>query len=711
MADSHSLTFTNAKTYVKTYSYNSGTSYSVDYTQSFGNKYEVKTSSLDNKTTTKILYIPPSGVPSVMLQDTTVLSALTLNISIKASSGNTDTEYYRIYAATSEVTGTAKQIFEALAGMASYSNSLESFKPSLSGSTLVKVSDYSAVTDQTLIRNALKYGVFIYYDTYETETYQSYFSASSISFEVKYYTSDSPPDVSLTSPLHDDFLAYVSVTDPFKVTWDYIQPAGTSQSGFKLLYVYSPLEGAGDPQTFIDLVVSDQHAYTIQPSEWILPRGYTDRIVFWVKAYTKNNTVSSPVTTELNEDSAAFDLYFPHPYELSPGGNSVILSADVTRLSWKIKFDCEEEGFSVTNEPTNFDIEYSTNGGESWKKLLDNGVVSRDGALYFYDVPANTFPSGVIQWRVRAYAGGKTIGTYEREAITASVQASTFSVTCDGKSLPTISWTSSAQIAYQIRFADYDSGARYGSETSFTVPYFYADGYYPVQVRTQASDGTWSAWTEMQYVQITNTVQANSITLTAGHTRHAVVLQWIDSGTSENYVVYRDHMPVYIGTDTSFTDIAANGKCTYYVRAIQPSRNYSQSNTVTLDVYPKTDCVYDFSSMQWIPLKYSLQDRSRNYSKSADVIYMNYAGRDKPVAFLSGHTVRQMSGSYVFKTEEEALRIQNAAGKTVIFKDTRGGKIIGILNNANITVLKKLYAVTFIVTETDYIEEKEYAAE
>ena len=115
--------------------------------------------------------------------------------------------------------------------------------------------------------------------------------------------------------------------------------------------------------------------------------------------------------------------------------------------------------------------------------------------------------------------------------------------------------------------------------------------------------------------------------------------------------------------------------------------------------------------MQWIPLKYSLQDRSRNYSKSADVIYMNYAGRAKPVAFLSGHTVRQMSGSYVFKTEEEALRIQNAAGKTVIFKDTRGGKIIGILNNANITVLKKLYAVTFIVTETDYIEEKEYAAE
>ncbi|MBO5257762.1 MAG: hypothetical protein J6C42_09720, partial [Clostridia bacterium] len=101
----------------------------------------------------------------------------------------------------------------------------------------------------------------------------------------------------------------------------------------------------------------------------------------------------------------------------------------------------------------------------------------------------------------------------------------------------------------------------------------------------------------------------------------------------------------------------------------------------------------------------------RNYSSSADVIYKKYAGRTKPVAFSSGHTVRQMSGAYVFKTREEALRLRNTVGKTVIFKDTRGGTIIGILNNPDITVQRKLYAVTFLVTETDYIEEREYASE
>ncbi len=356
-------------------------------------------------------------------------------------------------------------------------------------------------------------------------------------------------------------------------------------------------------------------------------------------------------------------------------------------------------------------MEYSSNAGESWNVLCSNQAVSKTDNTYFCQIPENTLSQGAVYWRVRPYADGLASPNYATGMFYVRVQASTSSVTCDGKPLPTISWTSSAQVAYQVRFSDYDSGARYGTETSFTIPYFYADGYYPVQVRTQANDGTWSPWTEVQYVQITNTAQPNSIALTAVPTRHAAVLNWTDSDTSETYIVYRNHIPVYVGTDTSYTDITANGECTYYVRAIQPTRYYSQSNTVVLNACPKTDCIYDFSSMQWVPLKYSLQERSRNYSSSADVIYKNYAGRAKPVAFTSGHTVRQMSGSYVFKTREEALRLRNTAGKTVIFKDTRGGTIIGILNNPVITVQRKLYAVTFLITEVDYIEEAEYALE
>lgn len=558
------------------------------------------------------------------------------------------------------------------------------------------------ITDSSLIALVLERGFAFDFATSignESTITHAYGRVGFNTIEIEYENLSTSPEVSL--PAGTPFESKGGITEPFLLKWTYSQLSNSPQKAIDIDI------RAGD-DSFVNLL--DNYPltvpeYLISPDKFPAPYAINNEVYIRLRAYSAAGTVSEYTATYII-------LIFPQLNNLSPGNAEIKLSSEIVRLSWNIyAVDSVGTQYDITNYPTEFEIQYSRNSGESWNSFGEKITAVREGNSYYYDVPSNFFSNGIITWRVRPYVNGYTINEYVQETFIVRAQASTSYVTCDGKPLPTVSWQSSAQIAYQVRFADYDSGARYGSETSFTVPYFYADGYYPVQVRTQASDGTWSAWTEMQYVQITNTVQANSITLTAGHTRHAVVLQWIDSGTSKNYVVYRNHMPVYIGTDTYFTDIAANGKCTYYVRAIQPSRNYSQSNTVTLDVCPKTDCVYDFSSMQWIPLKYSLQDRSRNYSKSADVIYMNYAGRDKPVAFLSGHTVRRMSGSYVFKTEEEALRIQNAAGKTVIFKDTRGGKIIGILNNANITVLKKLYAVTFIVTETDYIEEKEYAAE
>ena len=517
-------------------------------------------------------------------------------------------------------------------------------------------------------------------------------------FTIEYENSNTAPEVSL--PDGTPFETKGIITEPFLLKWTYSQLSDSPQSAVDL-------DIRAGNESFVNLLNRYPLTipeYTLSPHEFPAPYALNNEVYIRLRAYSNAGAVSEYTATYLV-------LAFPQLKNLSPGNAEILISSEKIRLQWDIyAVDSNGTEYEITNYPADFDIQYSTNSGESWNSLGEKVTAVREGSHYYYDVPENIFSNGIVTWRVRPYVNGYTINEYVQDTFVVRVQASTSSVTCDGKPLPTISWTSSAQVAYQVRFADYDSGARYGTATSFTVPYFYADGYYPVQVRTQASDGTWSAWTELEYVQITNTAPSNTVTLTAVPTRHAVVLNWTDSGTAETYIVYRNHIPVYIGTDTTYTDIAANGECTYYVRAIQ-SKDYSQSGSVTVTAYPKTDCIYDFASMQWIPLKYSLQERSRNYSSNADVIYKNYAGRTKPVAFSSGHTVRQMSGAYVFKTREEALRLRNTAGKTVIFKDTRGGTIIGILNNPIITVQRKLYAVTFLVTETDYIEEREYATE
>lgn len=710
MAESKSLKFSGGITYVKTYNINSSTktTYSTESTKTFGYKYSDGT----DIRVDKILYIPPYDVPDILLNATTKFASLTLSTSVSAANGNTHTEFFNIRAVTSQVSGNAETIYKQLSDISGY---LEMFQPSINGTTSVSIPENVPVTDSEDISNALKYGVVIRCTERVTSPdRQAYFSISNISLKVKYYSPESPPNVVITTPPEAVYLAHTAITDAFDIAWQYIQPAGTPQSGFDLMYCFTPSDHY-TPEVMREAVLSQQTAYSIQPEDWCVPlskegwgKNYNRRIVVWVRAYIKNNSIAGEFTGDPVDDSAKiWEVYFPHPYDLSPGGNAIIISTDITRLSWKIKFDCEEEGFYVTNDPTNFDVEYSANGGESWTKLLSNAVVFRDGDLYYYDVPANTFPSGIIRWRIRAYVNDKTLDLYENEIVSSKVQASTSSVICDENPLPTISWSSVAQVAFQVRFSDYDSGTRYGSQTSFTIPHIYADGYYPVQVRTQVSDGTWSEWTEPEYVQIVNKPQSNVIALTALVTRHAVVLDWTDSKTADNYIVYRNRIPIYVGNEKNYTDVGANGMCTYYIRAMKGA-NYAQSNTVSLDASPAVDCLYDITAMRWIPLKFSLQERSRMYVNSIDVIYKKYAGRSKPIMFTSGFTNRQMSGEYAFKTRDEALQLANAVGHTVIFKDTCGGVIIGTLNNPNMVVLKKLYSVSFNVIETDFKEEVEY---
>lgn len=319
-------------------------------------------------------------------------------------------------------------------------------------------------------------------------------------------------------------------------------------------------------------------------------------------------------------------------------------------------------------------------------------------------------PEGIIKWRVRAYAayslsGEYTIDSYGEETFVCKIQAGTSTVTCDGKPQPTIGWTNSAQVAYQVRFSDYDSGAVYSTTKSHKIPKIYADGLYPVQVRTQASNGKWSEWTDVKYVQITNSAQSAAVTLTATVTTHAVALSWVDAGTSAKYIVYRDGMAIYAGTAKTYTDVGANGETKYFVRAVKSTGYYAQSATVTVDATPQNDCLYDADNAVWIPLRYSLSQRVRNYSRTGQVVYKHYAGRTKPIAYNSGYVTRQMSAEYAFKTRDEALRLNDTVGRVMIYKDTRGGVLIGVVDDVRIAVYARIYSAQLTITEVDYNEE------
>lgn len=512
-------------------------------------------------------------------------------------------------------------------------------------------------------------------------------------------------------------LEYTNDTIPPVVTLANATGSAMCQSGYSIAWTYSQFSDSKQNGVECDV---DNHGTWVQNFKFDSTQQAISGIRGTTMSAAKYPKISSPsedINVRLRAVSAAgywseyatmvLTLKFPVCVPESPAGGENKLGGEDIVLTWSVS---AVDRLAIGSFPTKYDVDYSTNGGESWISLAKKATIERVAQKYSYTIPANTLPEGVIKWRVRGYvayslSGEYTIDYYGEETFVCKIQAGTSTVTCDGKPQPTIGWTSSAQVAYQVRFADYDSGAVYSAVKTHKIPKIYADGLYPVQVRTQASNGKWSDWTDIKYVQITNSAQSDAVTLTAAVTTHAVALSWADAGTSAKYIVYRDGMAIYAGTAKTYTDVGANGETKYFVRAVKSTGYYAQSAAVVVDATPQNDCLYDADNAVWIPLRYSLSRRVRNYSRMGQVVYKHYAGRTKPIAYNSGYVTRQMSAEYAFKTRDEALRLNNTVGRTMIYKDTRGGVLIGVVDDVRIAVYARIYSAQLTITEVDYNEE------
>ncbi len=549
-----------------------------------------------------------------------------------------------------------------------------------------------AVTDMDLLKKILTYGVVLRAKT--NGWYAMGCSVASIYYD--YTDVNAPPVVSNVRAPLSAFLC-----DDIPITWSYSQSSDVPQSRVDIelyedTYNYKVIaHGVSAPgnqytASLRDIGMFPQEAFP--DLEWkIRIRAYStasDTPGEWAysgRIYLKNIT-AVPV---------------------SPKGGENRIATEPIDLVWKL-LDYP------TGKPYGFRVNWSADGGETWtgNDLLYDET-DGDGTTWRYTVPADTLPHGVVRWEVLGYTieGSYNIKNIIVETFTAVIQASTSAVSCDGKPMPTLSWKSTAQAAFQVRFADYDSGAVYGADTSFRVPYAYADGLYPVQVRTQAATGEWSAWTEREYVQITNIPPMGDMAFfhqKITKTARTVKIDWIYWDDYQGYILYRDGVPIYTGTEGTYIDAMASGKTEYFVRAITPAGYYAQSDTMIVDATPDVDCMYCVDSGEWMSLVYSAEPRRRQFSQNSRVSYRYYSGRPRPIAFSAGETERTGTFSYCFRDIREAEKLEKMSGKEVIVRGTDGSLIRGILNGVMRTT-EILHDVSFSVTEIDYEERVPYA--
>ncbi len=536
------------------------------------------------------------------------------------------------------------------------------------------------ITDAETIEKILTYGIGIRPD--KTGDW-----AASVNMTASYEYVDpyEPPEIfSISVPPS----AYIN--DSIDLSWAYSQVSNIEQYAVDV----EVTDAAGKTHTLLHKHTTTKHSCTVNFHSLEVSTGDA---VFRVRAYIQSGTVVGEWASSQTVTLKNVQLAIVHP----KGGENK-LAAEPMRMQWK-KADSD----TSENDPYAFTVQYSENAGESWEQILNKSVASKENNVWYVDIPADKFRHGIVQWRVMPWTTQYVSGDYVKDSFFAVVQASTESVSCDGKPTPTVSWASESQIAYQVRFADYDSGAVYGKNTSHRVPYIYADGLYSVQVRTQATTGVWSEWTEEQYVTIENVSPVGSVVLSVDPLKHSVAVKWSVYGTFRGYILYRNGIPIYTGTDLAYNDVGANGDAEYFIRAITADLYYVQSEKAIVNAKPQTDCIYDYTGGKWIQLKYSVGKRTREYTTSQKVTYKHYAGRKKPVVFTEQFTERVGEFEYAFRTTKEAEQVISLVGCAVLYKGKDGSVIYGIINNITNTSAS-MRSITFTINEIDSVEKVPY---
>lgn len=571
--------------------------------------------------------------------------------------------------------------------------------------------------------NAIKYGIKL---QNVDETPGSLIGGGEAYLEIIYKSNKAKPDISFTSETDGNGWTYAgksaevekAIETAYTIPITYKQENGQVNNGYTVTrqrYTQgdTPETSWGEAETVLTNATPTNGVLTLPPSIWrgmeyAAPgeagadgRAY-NYIRLQIKAKSAAGVYSEPLTIQTKNVLREVKI-------TKPAQDSVQIANAGIKIAWDLI------GADYLSQPSAYDMLISYDGGAIWQTLIEN----IPGTTKSHTIPAEAIHSGAVMWQLRQKFLSNTlvqptIGAGAKSRFTARYNPTAASVSCDNLPQPTVSWTSSEQKSYQVRFGDYDSGAVYSAAKSHTVPRFFADGNYPVQVRTQVASGEWSDWSEVIYVAITNTPPDDAITLTAERDGDAVKLVWycMYNATYVQYIVYRNGVPIH-KTDggknmAGFVDNLAVGKSAYFVRGITATKNYYQSETKTVDATPATDLLYDVEAGTYIRLRYTVSSPTTvTYSRQIGVSYQYFAGRSEPVAIVNGRIERSTTQTYGSRTRELADRIDAMTGRTVLFRDTRGGGIYGVIEQVQ-TVHGRIHSVTFTVREVYHNERVEY---
>jgi hypothetical protein len=407
------------------------------------------------------------------------------------------------------------------------------------------------------------------------------------------------------------------------------------------------------------------------------------------------------------------------PTNLSPNSGGYD-RATVIRLSW------QHNDQNAGDIQSKFDLQWRKVGDTTWNS------VTQVTTYQYWDAPANTFPKGQIEWRVRTYDQAGLVSPYSAQAVfTASDKPATPTITEPSAVItgprPNVAWSSVDQASYQVQVLDgaatiWDSNEIISGNKSVTVGIDLTNGKtYTFKVRIKNADGIWSDWASISQLVSFTPPPAPSLTVTAATEKITIQITNPAPVDPQPPVAYNDlyrkkknetvwtRIATNIPNNGTYDDYTpASGELyDYFVRAWGNTGSYADSSVQSGETSFTGVWLHCVDDPAGTIHRFALSSGNSDEWRT-DGSLMKFAGRKRPAAvFGENEDGRITANLQMLRNRGDREALQNIVQRktTVCYRDNRGRKMFGVIFQLPSNDVFYGYSVSVSIDEIDYKEE------
>lgn len=402
------------------------------------------------------------------------------------------------------------------------------------------------------------------------------------------------------------------------------------------------------------------------------------------------------------------------PTNLNPPSGTIDRAA-VNRLSW-------QHNDANADPQAKFDLQWRVQGSTTWNDITQSTVNQ------FYDAPANLFPRGTIEWRVRTYDQADLSSPYSNIATFFSGDKSAMpTIVLPGPTVavanPTVQWSSTDQTGFLLTVKDAAgttvfSKERNSTNKAETITYSLENQQeYTIELKIKNADELYSdaavlnisvsytppAIPDIETVKGDSFVQINITDPIPTGTQPAVLYHEIYKEIDKEFVLIATN----IKNEYKDYNVASREITRYFVRTLGDNDTFSDTTTFSESISLTGVWLHVVEDPENTIHEFKADGGGRSSKWGLENAVHHFQGRKRPVietGEMEDFSV-DFSLDILDDLERAALESIVYSHETVCYRDGRGRKAFGVFVNVPLNdVIGGLYSTSLTLTKIDFKE-------